>query len=114
MAVMRLISVDSMLHLRGGVREWLNRAVSKTVVPYGYRGFESHPHRQPPCAIKSPSPREPPKNTSICAVHAPKLLTEPAAAELEFVSLRWAFSEAPDCTKTVRVLKPLILRGYMA
>ena len=31
---------------RGEVREWLNRAVSKTVVPKRYRGFESHPLRQ--------------------------------------------------------------------
>ena len=28
--------------VRGGVPEWSNGAVSKTVVPYGYRGFESH------------------------------------------------------------------------
>ena len=27
---------------RGEVREWSNRAVSKTAVPGGYRGFESH------------------------------------------------------------------------
>ena len=33
---------------RGEVREWLNRAVSKTVVPKRYRGFESHPLRQNP------------------------------------------------------------------
>ena len=26
----------------GGMREWPNRTVSKTVVPHGYRGFESH------------------------------------------------------------------------
>ena len=31
---------------RGEVRERLNRAVSKTVVPKRYRGFESHPLRQ--------------------------------------------------------------------
>ena len=24
------------------MREWPNRTVSKTVVPHGYRGFESH------------------------------------------------------------------------
>ncbi len=30
----------------GGVPEWSNGAVSKTVVPYGYRGFESLPLRQ--------------------------------------------------------------------
>ena len=32
----------------GEVREWLNRAVSKTVVPFGYHGFESHPLRNAP------------------------------------------------------------------
>ena len=31
---------------RGGVPEWSNGAVSKTVVPSGYRGFESHSLRQ--------------------------------------------------------------------
>ncbi len=30
----------------GGVPEWSNGAVSKTVVRYAYRGFESHPLRQ--------------------------------------------------------------------
>ena len=35
------------LHVFGEVLEWLNRTVSKTVVPFtGYRGFESHPLRQ--------------------------------------------------------------------
>ncbi len=33
------------LRPRGEVPEWSNGAVSKTVVPYGYRGFESHPLR---------------------------------------------------------------------
>ena len=30
----------------GGMREWPNRAVSKTVVRPAYRGFESHSLRQ--------------------------------------------------------------------
>ena len=30
----------------GGVTEWSNVAVLKTVDPYRIRGFESHPHRQ--------------------------------------------------------------------
>ena len=33
---------------RGGVPEWPNGAVSKTVVRSAYRGFESHPLRHGP------------------------------------------------------------------
>ena len=44
---------------RGEVREWLNRAVSKTVVPKRYRGFESHPLRQIPDAGRGLGGAEP-------------------------------------------------------
>ena len=34
------------LRIFGEVPEWLNGAVSKTVVRFAHRGFESHPLRQ--------------------------------------------------------------------
>ena len=43
---------------RGEVREWLNRAVSKTVVPKRYRGFESHPLRHEPDTAEPGEMRE--------------------------------------------------------
>ena len=37
---------DSLREGPGGMAEWTNATVLKTVIPYGYRGFESHSLRQ--------------------------------------------------------------------
>jgi hypothetical protein len=41
MACHDIVCFDLSLFLVGEMREWLNRAVSKTVEPLGFRGFES-------------------------------------------------------------------------
>ncbi len=77
-----------------------------------YRGFESRSLRHLPNVVKSPQRFGSSKNASIRAVFSLKLRTDLPAPEANFVSLPPLFSKAPDCGKTVRIFKCLILRGY--
>ena len=45
---------NSSNNIQGEVTEWSIVAVSKTVVPSGYRGFESHPLRHLEAIFKLP------------------------------------------------------------
>ena len=73
-----------------------------------HRGFESLSIRQVACAIKSPSPPTLPKNARNGALSAEKLLTSQAPGRAEIVLSLSFFSKAPDCAKTVWILKPMI------
>ncbi len=48
--------------------EWSNGTVSKTVVPYGYRGFESHPlrHLVPVFAVSPNDSQKAPEFPGLC------------------------------------------------
>ncbi len=77
--------------------------VSKTVVPYGYRGFESHPHRHYSVPNSLFASLGEPENPRFRAAPGGKLLTTVLAFLPKVPLSPPILSEAVDYVRLVRV-----------